>query len=147
MKLYLFNSTEDWDTDSALGIIAETEAQAWNIYERENGKKDNINVKSYRLRPGTIIEPEGFDEVSISAKYTHPWIELKRFKIRDISSLEHSKWGAVELTIGIVDTETGEAIDCITAECEKPYCNENLVKMERYIQQMRRKLWNYIYDN
>lgn len=70
MKLYLFNSKKDWDTTVALGVVAESKAQAMEYYKRANdGIADfaAIVITEYKIADGLIIKPFGYDTCSISA--------------------------------------------------------------------------------
>ena len=62
MKLYLFNSTEKWDTATARGVFAYSEEDAikfsgitWSEYE----------VSELEIAEGLVIIADGYDHASI----------------------------------------------------------------------------------
>ena len=62
MKLYLFNSTEKWDTSTARGVFAKCKEDAigfsgitWNEYE----------VEEFEIAEGMVVIAGGYDHASI----------------------------------------------------------------------------------
>ena len=63
MKLFVFNSIEEWTTDVCHAVFAETEEKAraylLAIYKPHN---DNYTVKEVEIFESLILEADGYDE-------------------------------------------------------------------------------------
>jgi len=68
MKLYVFNSTEEWTTEICHAIVADTEAEArerlLELYKEVWDKPPKIpfEVKEYEIESGLALEAEGYDD-------------------------------------------------------------------------------------
>ena len=63
MKLYVFNSTEEWTTEICHAIVADTEAEARErLLELCKEVRDTFEVKEYEIESGLALEAEGYDD-------------------------------------------------------------------------------------
>jgi hypothetical protein len=67
MKLYLFNSTREWDTTIARGIVANGREEAIKLFDYSGPPEDYI-IQEHDITAGLCIIPFGYDSVSIEAE-------------------------------------------------------------------------------
>ena len=62
MKLFVFNSNEEWTTDVCHAVFAETEEKAREILLDYKPQDDRYSVVEYEIKEGLVLEAEGYDE-------------------------------------------------------------------------------------
>jgi len=62
MKIYVFNSTEEWTCDVCHAIVAETEAEARKRLLEVYTPDGEYNVEEYEIEKGLVLEAEGYDD-------------------------------------------------------------------------------------
>lgn len=67
LKLYLFNSTREWDTETACGLVAESLDAALALFAKNQVTMEDYEVDEIEIENGLLIVPSGFDSVGISA--------------------------------------------------------------------------------
>jgi len=76
LKLYLFNSTYEWDCSSAEGVIAESKQEAIEVYVKNNWTARAANcvkdliVKEYSIKKNMLIKVYGYDSTYVEVEYS-----------------------------------------------------------------------------
>ena len=69
MKLYVFNSTELWSVDVCHAVVADSEDKAREYFlSFYDPMDDRYSVKEVEIKPGLILEADGYDNCRMLVK-------------------------------------------------------------------------------